>query len=44
MVKLGEFVEKSNADQENQAFFAKVGADSPVEIVEQGLASDLTLP
>ncbi len=44
MVKYGEFVEKLNVDQEWQAFGAKLGADSPVELVEQGLANDLTLP
>ncbi len=44
MVKLGEFVEKSNADQENQAFTAKVGLNPPVELVESSMASDLTLP
>ena len=44
MVKLGEFTEKSNADQENQAFMAKMGANGPAEVVEHGLASDLTLP
>ncbi len=44
MIKLGEFVEKLNVDQEWQAFGAKLGSDPPVELVEQGLASDLTLP
>ncbi len=44
MVKLGEFAEKSNADQEYQAFIAKAGANPPFEIVEWGQASDLTLP
>ena len=44
MVKLGEFAEKSNADQEYQAFIAKAGANPPFEIVKWGQASDLTLP
>ncbi len=44
MLKYGEFVVKGTADQESQAFLAKVYADAPAEIVESGLASDLTLP
>ncbi len=44
MVKYGEFAEKLNVDQEWQAYFAKFWSDPSVELVEQGLASDVTLP
>ncbi len=44
MVKYGEFAVKLNADQEFQAFMAKMGADPAFEIVEWGIANDLTLP
>ncbi len=44
MVKYGEFTEKLNADQEWQAFVAKVGANPPFEIVESSIERDLTLP
>ncbi len=44
MVKYGEFAVKLETDQEWQAFWAKAGADPAAEIVESGLANDLTLP
>ncbi len=44
MVKYGEFAEKLTVDQEWQAYFAKFWSDPSVELVEQGLASDVTLP
>ncbi len=43
MVKYGEFAVKLETDQEWQALGAKIG-EAPAELVEQGLASDLTLP
>ena len=43
MVKYGEFAVKLETDQEWQALGAKIG-EAPAELVEQGLASDVTLP
>ena len=44
MVKYGEFYEKVIVDQENQAWLAKFEADPSAELIEAGIASDLTLP